>query len=159
MTQAHQLVVGNWKMHGSRTANAALLDGVLQARPFACDVAVCVPFPFLSETAVTLSGSDIRWGSQDVSAHEQGAYTGEVSAGMLHEFGCRYALVGHSERRAMHAEGDSLVADKAKAALARGVTPIVCVGETREQREAGETEAVVKRQLAAVIHALGHCAG
>lgn len=154
-----KLVVGNWKMHGSRPSNAALLDGIVHARPFGCDVAVCVPFPFLSETAVTLAGSDIRWGAQDVSAHEQGAYTGEVSAAMLQEFGCRFAIVGHSERRAMHAESDQLVADKAKAALARGVTPIVCVGETLAQREAGETEVVVKRQLAAVIHTLAHCAG
>jgi triosephosphate isomerase (TIM) len=154
-----KLVVGNWKMHGSRPANATLLDGILQARPFGCDVAVCVPFPFLSETAVTLAGSDLRWGAQDVSAHEQGAYTGEVAAAMLAECGCRYAIVGHSERRAMHAESDQLVADKAKAALARGVTPIVCVGETLAQREAGETETVVKRQLAAVIHTLAHCAG
>jgi triosephosphate isomerase len=153
------LVVGNWKMHGSRPANAALLDGLLQARPFASEVAVCVPFPFLSETAVTLAGSDLRWGAQDCSAHEQGAFTGEVSAGMLAEFGCRYVIVGHSERRALHAESDQLVADKAKAALARGVTPIVCVGETLAQREAGQTEAVVKRQLSAVIHTLGHCAG
>jgi triosephosphate isomerase len=153
------LVVGNWKMHGSRPANAALLDGILQARPFASEVAVCVPFPFLSETAVTLTGSDLRWGAQDCSAHEQGAFTGEVSAGMLAEFGCRYVIVGHSERRALHGESDQLVADKAKAALARGVTPIVCVGETLAQREAGQTEAVVKRQLSAVIHTLGHCAG
>jgi triosephosphate isomerase (TIM) len=122
-------------------------------------VAVCVPFPYLSETAVALAGSDIRWGAQDCSAHEQGAYTGEVSAAMLHEFGCRYAIVGHSERRQYHAESDQLVADKAKAALARGVTPIVCVGETLAQREAGETAAVVKRQLSAVIHTLAHCAG
>jgi triosephosphate isomerase len=153
------LVVGNWKMHGSRPVNAALLDGILQARPFASEVAVCVPFPFLSETAVTLTGSDLRWGAQDCSAHGQGAFTGEVSAGMLAEFGCRYVIVGHSERRALHAESDQLVADKAKAALARGVTPIVCVGETLAQREAGQTEAVVKRQLSAVIHTLGHCAG
>jgi triosephosphate isomerase len=153
------LVVGNWKMHGSRPVNAALLDGILQARPFASEVAVCVPFPFLSETAVTLTGSDLRWGAQDCSAHEQGAFTGEVSAGMLAEFGCRYVIVGHSERRALHGESDQLVADKAKAALARGVTPIVCVGETLAQREAGQTEAVVKRQLSAVIHTLGHCAG
>jgi triosephosphate isomerase len=154
-----KLVVGNWKMHGSRAANAALLDAIVQARPFGCDVAVCVPFPFLSETAVTLAGGDLRWGGQDVSAHDQGAFTGEVSAAMLAEFGCRYVIVGHSERRAMHAESDQLVADKAKAALARGVTPIVCVGETLAQREAGETETVVKRQLAAVIHTLAHCAG
>ena len=153
------LVVGNWKMHGSRPVNAALLDGILQARPFASEVAVCVPFPFLSETAVTLTGSELRWGAQDCSAHEQGAFTGEVSAGMLAEFGCRHVIVGHSERRALHAESDQLVADKAKAALARGVTPIVCVGETLAQREAGQTEAVVKRQLSAVIHTLGHCVG
>lgn len=153
------LVVGNWKMNGSRPANATLLEGLLQARPFGCDVAVCVPYPFLSETAVTLAGSEIRWGAQDCSAHDQGAYTGEVSVGMLSEFGCRYVIVGHSERRAFHAESDQLVADKAGAALARGVTPIVCVGETQAQREAGQTEVVVKRQLSAVIHALGHCAG
>ncbi|HMM87525.1 MAG: triose-phosphate isomerase [Gammaproteobacteria bacterium] len=158
MNTRRKLVVGNWKMHGSRKGNAELLEGIVGARPFGCDVAVCVPFPYLAETAVALAGSDLRWGAQDCSAHEQGAYTGEVSAGMLHEFGCRYVIVGHSERRAYHAEGDPLVADKAKAALARGVTPIVCVGETLAQREAGETEAVVKRQLSAVIHTLAHCA-
>ncbi len=152
-----RLVVGNWKMHGSHPANAELLAGILGARPFGCDVAVCVPFPYLSEAAVSLAASDIRWGAQDCSAHAQGAYTGEVSAAMLAEFGCRYAIVGHSERRAMHGETDQLVADKAKAALGSGVTPIVCVGETRAQREAGETAAVVKRQLSAVIHTLAHC--
>jgi triosephosphate isomerase (TIM) len=154
-----KLVVGNWKMHGSHPANAELLAGILSARPFGADVAVCVPFPYLSETAVSLSSTELRWGAQDVSSHEQGAYTGEVSAGMLAEFGCRYAIVGHSERRAYHGESDQLVADKAKAALARGITPIVCVGETLDQREAGETEAVVKRQLSAVIHTLTHCIG
>lgn len=153
------LVVGNWKMNGSRPANAQLLAGVLEARPFGCDVAVCVPFPYLPETAVTLAGSDLRWGAQDCSAHDSGAYTGEVSATMLAEFGCRYAIVGHSERRALHGESDQLVADKARAALAHGITPVVCVGETREQRESGETDAVVKRQLSAVIHTLAHCAG
>ena len=158
MNTRRKLVVGNWKMHGSRKGNAELLDGIVAARPFGCDVAVCVPFPYLAETAVALAATDLRWGAQDCSAHEQGAYTGEVSAGMLHEFGCRYVIVGHSERRAYHGEGDQLVADKAKAALARGVTPIVCVGETLAQREAGETEAVVKRQLSAVIHTLAHCA-
>jgi triosephosphate isomerase len=153
-----QLVVGNWKMHGSRAANAELLAGILGARPYTADVAVCVPFVFLTETAATLAASDIRWGAQDVSEHEQGAYTGEVSATMLQEQGCRYTLVGHSERRAYHAESDTLVARKAQAALARGVTPIVCVGETLAERDAGQTEAVVKRQLAAVIHTLAHCA-
>ena len=153
-----KLIVGNWKMHGSHPANAELLAGIVAARPFMADVAVCVPFPYLAETAVALATHDIRWGAQDCSAHQQGAYTGEVSAAMLAEFGCRYAIVGHSERRACHLESDQLVADKAKAALARGVTPIVCVGETLAQREAGETEAVVKRQLSAVIHTLAHCA-
>ena len=153
-----KLVVGNWKMHGSRPANAELLAGVLAARPYTTDVAVCVPYVYLTETAATLAGSDIRWGAQDVSSHAQGAYTGEVSAAMLAEFGCRYAIVGHSERRAYHAESDQLVAEKAQAALAKGVTPIVCVGETLAQRDAGETEAVVKRQLSAVIHLLAHCA-
>ena len=151
----NKLVVGNWKMHGSRPANAELLAGILAARPYAADVAVCAPFPYLGETAVALAASGIGWGAQDCSAHEQGAYTGEVSAAMLAECGCRYAIVGHSERRAYHAESDSLVADKAAAALAHGVTPIVCVGETLAERDAGRTEEVVARQLAAAIDKLG----
>ena len=153
-----KLVVGNWKMHGSRPANAELLAALLAARPFGADVAVCVPFVYLNETAATLAGSDLRWGAQDVSAHELGAYTGEVSAAMLAECGCRYAIVGHSERRAQHAESDALVAQKAQAALGRGVMPLVCVGETLAEHEAGQTDAVVKRQLSAVIHTLAHCA-
>jgi triosephosphate isomerase (TIM) len=154
-----KLIVGNWKMHGSHQANAELLAGIAGAAPFLGDAAVCVPFPYLSETAVTLAATDIRWGAQDCSKHEQGAYTGEVSATMLREFGCSYAIVGHSERRAYHAESDQLVADKAKQALAHGITPIVCVGETLAEREAGHTDAVVKRQLSAVIHTLAHCVG
>jgi triosephosphate isomerase len=152
-----KLVVGNWKMHGSREANAALLAGLLPAGALACDVVVCPPFVYLTDVAQTLGASPIRWGAQDCSAHEQGAYTGEVSAVMLAELGCRYVIVGHSERRSLHAETDQVVADKAKAALAHGLTPIVCVGETLQQRQAGETESVVKRQLSAVIHTLGHC--
>ena len=154
-----QLIVGNWKMHGNHSANAELLAGIVAARPFVADVAVCVPFPYLASTAVALAAHDIRWGGQDCSAFERGAYTGEVSAAMLAEFGCRYVIVGHSERRGYHAESDQLVADKAKAALARGVTPIVCVGESLAQRESGETESVVKRQLSVAIHTLAHCAG
>ena len=110
-----KLIVGNWKMHGSHPANAELLAAIVAGRPYLADVAVCVPFPYLSETAVALSATDIRWGAQDCSAHEQGAYTGEVSAAMLHEFGCRYVIVGHSERRQYHAESDQLVADSATA--------------------------------------------
>jgi len=154
-----KLVVGNWKMHGSRASNEPLLAAIVQGRPYGCDVAVCAPFPYLTEVALAFAGSDLRWGAQDCSMHEQGAYTGEVSAGMLAEFGCRYVIVGHSERRQFHQESDQLVADKAKAALAKGVTPIVCVGESLAQREAGETDVVVKRQLSAVIHTLAHCAG
>jgi triosephosphate isomerase len=153
----HKLVVGNWKMHGSHAANAERLAGIKAALPFMAEVAVCVPFPYIAEVALTLTGSPIGWGAQDCSAHEQGAYTGEVSATMLAEFGCRYVIVGHSERRAYHREGDQLVADKAKAAIAQRITPIVCVGETLAERDAGQTDAVVKRQLSAVIHALGHC--
>lgn len=153
------LVVGNWKMHGSRAANAQLLGGLKEAGPWNADVAVCVPFPYIAETALARTGTAMVFGAQDCSSHEQGAYTGEVSSAMLQDIGCRYVIVGHSERRAYHAESDQLVADKAKAALAHGVTPIVCVGETRAEREAGQTEAVVKRQLATVIHTLGHCCG
>ncbi|RTL37073.1 MAG: triose-phosphate isomerase [Burkholderiales bacterium] len=154
-----KLVVGNWKMHGNRAANAQLLAGLKEAGPWNADVAVCVPFPYIAETALALTGTAIAFGAQDCSAHEQGAFTGEVSSAMLSDVGCRYVIVGHSERRAYHAESDQLVADKAKAALAHGVTPIVCVGETRAEREAGQTDSVVKRQLAAVIHTLAHCCG
>lgn len=154
-----KLVVGNWKMHGSRAANALLLSGLKEAGPWSAEVAVCVPFPYITEAALGLTGQAIVYGAQDCSKHEQGAYTGEVSAIMLADLGCRYVIVGHSERRAYHQETDQLVADKAKAALAHGITPIVCVGETRAEREAGQAEAVVKRQLAAVIHTLTHCIG
>ena len=154
-----KLVVGNWKMHGSKAANAELLAGILAAPAFAVEVAVCVPFPYLCETAAALAGSALRWGAQDCSAHQQGAYTGEVAPAMLVEFGCSHVIVGHSERRAMHAESDQLVADKARAALACGLTPIVCVGETLQQHEAGETAAVVQRQLSSVIDTLGASLG
>ena len=152
-----KLVVGNWKMNGSHAANAELLAGLKAAGPWVAEVAVCVPSPYLGEVALSLQGEAIGWGAQDCSAFESGAYTGEVSAAMLAEFGCRYVLAGHSERRAYRAESDQLVADKAKAALAHRITPVVCVGETLAEREAGHTDAVVKRQLSAVIHTLGHC--
>ena len=155
-----KLIAGNWKMNGSLAANEALvkamLDGLQGAAP-AADMALCAPAPYLAQLQTLLQGSPIAWGGQDVSAHEQGAYTGEVSVAMLKDFGCRYAIVGHSERRQYHGEADAVVAAKAQRALAAGVTPIVCVGETLAEREAGETEAVVKRQLAAVIHAVAHC--
>ena len=152
-----KLVVGNWKMNGSRAAIAELLAGLKAAGPWVANVAVCAPFPYIGEVALSLQGEAIAWGAQDCSAFEAGAYTGEVAAAMLAEFGCRYVIVGHSERRAYHAESDQLVADKAKSALANRLTPIVCVGETLAERNVGQTNDVVKRQLSAVIHTLGHC--
>jgi triosephosphate isomerase (TIM) len=153
-----KLIVGNWKMNGSRLAIAELLSALKVAAPWSAEVAVCVPTPYLADVALSLqSDGTMAWGAQDCSAHESGAYTGEVSAAMLVEFGCRYVIVGHSERRALHAESDQAVADKAKTALAHRLTPIVCVGETLDERDAGLGEEVVKRQLSAVIHALGHC--
>lgn len=150
-----KLVVGNWKMNGDRATNAALLLALKKAAPFAPNVAVCAPAPYLGEVEAALKGSDIAWGAQDCSSHEAGAFTGEVSAAMLAEFGCRFVIVGHSERRALHGESDGIVAEKARRALAVGLTPIVCVGETLAERESNRTEAVVGRQLAAVTGLLG----
>ena len=126
-----KLIAGNWKMNGGLAANEALVQAMLAGigQP-AADVALCVPAPYLAQLQSLLQGSAIAWGSQDVSAHEQGAYTGEVSVAMLKDFGCRYAIVGHSERRQYHGETDEVVAAKAQRALSAGVTPIVCVGET-----------------------------
>ena len=159
MTMMKKLIAGNWKMNGSLAANEALVhalrDGV-GAAP-ACDVALAVPAPYLAQVQVLAAGSCLALAAQDVSQHESGAYTGEFSAAMLRDFAVRYVLVGHSERRQYHGETDVHVAVKARRALAAGITPIVCVGETLEEREAGQTEAVVRRQLAAVIHLNGHC--
>ena len=153
-----KLIAGNWKMNGSLAANEALLTALAQGLKTlpACDVAVCVPALYIAQVQ-SLKTAAIELGAQDISPQVSGAYTGEISASMLKDFGVRYCLVGHSERRQYHGETDALVADKAKAALAGGITPIVCVGETLAEREAGRTEEVVKRQLAAVIHANGHC--
>ena len=151
-------IFGNWKMNGSLAANAALLDLLTQGLGHAeCEIAVCAPAPYLAQLQSLLSGSAVAIGAQDLSVHTSGAFTGEVSGAMLREFGVRYVLVGHSERRQYHAESDEMVARKAQAALASGITPVVCVGETLAQREAGETEAVVRRQLAAVVQRNGHC--
>jgi triosephosphate isomerase len=153
-----KLIAGNWKMNGSLAANEVLLKALLagMGEP-ACQVAVCVPAVYLAQCQALLAGSAIALGAQDVSAHENGAYTGEISPAMLKEFGLRYVIVGHSERRQYHGESDEVVAAKAQRALSVGITPIVCVGETLAEREAGHTEDVVKRQLAAVIHTNGHC--
>ena len=159
-----KLIVGNWKMNGLLASNQAVIDALLAGMgtltaDFAssANVAVCVPSVYLAQLQVLLKGCSIALGAQDVSQHEVGAFTGETSAAMLREFGVRFCLVGHSERRQYHAESNSLVSLKAKQVLACGITPIVCVGETLAEREAGQIEAVVKRQLAAVIHDNGHC--
>jgi len=150
-----KLVVGNWKMNGGLAENAKLLERLVDGAAGAHSSAVCVPFPYLAQAQAALAGSPVAWGAQDVSPHASGAYTGEVSAAMLADFACRYAIVGHSERRHGLGEGDALVGAKAKAALARGLIPIACVGETLAERDAGATEAVVLRQLEVVLAAVG----
>jgi triosephosphate isomerase len=155
---SRKLIAGNWKMNGGLAANQTLLKGILSGlKDPACDIAVCVPAPYFAQCQALLATSPVELGAQDVSQHEAGAYTGEISVAMLKDFGVRYAIVGHSERRQYHGETDAVVALKAQRALAGGVTPIVCVGETLAEREAGKTEEVVRRQLAAVIHLNGHC--
>ena len=153
-----KLVIGNWKMNGSRAGNSVLLSGIVAGLAASsgerADCAVCVPAPYLAQCEAELQGSPVAWGGQDVSPHAAGAYTGEVAASMLAEFGSRYVLVGHSERRAYHKESSELVAQKTVAALAAGLTPVVCMGETLEQREAGQTVAVVCGQLDAVLSVL-----
>ena len=154
-----KLIAGNWKMNGSLAANEALVRGLLAGldQP-ACDVAVCPPAAYLAQVQHLLAGSNaVALGAQDVSEHEGGAYTGNVSAAMLRDFGVRYAIVGHSERRQYQGETDLQVATKVKRALAAGITPIVCVGETLSEREQGLTEFIVRRQLSAVIQLNGHC--
>ncbi len=147
------LVAGNWKMNGSRETIAGLLDGILAgvAQIKTAEVAVCPPFVYLPEAQARLAGSTVAWGGQDLSVQASGAYTGEVSGPMLTDFGCKYVIVGHSERRTYHRESDQLVAQKFQAARGAGLVPIFCVGETLEEREAGVTESVVARQLDALI--------
>jgi triosephosphate isomerase len=150
-----KLIIGNWKMNGSRAANAELLNGVVAGIDGAkASCAVCVPAPYLQQCQDVLSGTAVAWGAQDVSMHACGPYTGEVCAAMLAEFSCRYVIVGHSERRAYHRESSEQVANKALAVLAEGMTPIVCVGETLAQREAGQTMQVVGGMLDAVLEKL-----
>jgi triosephosphate isomerase (TIM) len=151
-----KLVVGNWKMNGSLRQNDALLADLRSgwtAMP-SRRIAICVPFPYLWQAQAALSGSVLEWGAQNVSEHASGAFTGEVAATMVAEFGSRVAIVGHSERRALYGETDAAVGNKAAAALAAGLTPIVCVGETLAEREASATDAVVLRQLDAVVAVL-----
>lgn len=152
-----RLVAGNWKMYGGLAANQGLLSALKSRLKQAEGVryAVCVPYPYLGQAAGALAGSAIALGAQNLSEHDAGAYTGEVSGAMLKEFGCRYVIVGHSERRALCGETDQQVASKFIAAQRCGLTPILCVGETLEQRERGDTQAVVGRQFDAVLNAAG----
>lgn len=152
-----RVVAGNWKMHGSRAANQALVEGLLAAGTIDGSAACLVfpPFVYLAELARRLSGSSVGLGAQDVCAEAQGAFTGEVSAAMLADVGCSHALVGHSERRALYGEEDALVARKFLAAQSRGLVPVLCVGEQLAERDAGQTHAVVARQLDAVLAVAG----
>lgn len=152
-----RLVVGNWKMHGGLDANRVLVEALLReaGRSAGAGVAICVPFPYLSQVADLLRGSVVALGAQNVSEHTSGAFTGEVSARMLGEFRCRYVIVGHSERRALYGETDQHVAAKFRSAVEAGLTPILCVGEQLEERERGATADVVLRQLDAILASSG----
>ncbi len=152
-----KLVVGNWKVFGRISSNRALVEsvvaGVRELRNSDC--VVCVPYPYLSQVQALLQGTNVALGAQNMSHHNEGAYTGEVAAAMLLEFGCQYVIIGHSERRGLYHESDETVAMKFDAALKAGLTPILCIGETLEEREAGITEEVVAQQLDAVLNRAG----
>lgn len=152
-----KLVVGNWKMHGSLASNKTLLEGVLAGvkNLTRADYGVCVPYPYLAQAQSLLRGSNVAWGAQNLSQHEQGAFTGAVAPGMLVDFGCTYVIIGHSERRALFHESNDIAAAKFDAAIKFGLTPIFCVGETLVERESGVTEQVVARQLDVVLNHVG----
>jgi triosephosphate isomerase len=151
------LVAGNWKMNGSRAAVVELLEGIKAGMSAVktAEVAVCPPYVFIPEAAERLAGTAVTWGGQNLSTHASGAYTGEVAASMLTDFGCKYVIVGHSERRTLYGEDDAVVAEKFEVARKAGLVPIFCVGETLEEREGGTTEAVIARQLDAVLERFG----
>ncbi len=157
MGKRRSLVAGNWKMNGSRAESAALVDAVKAGVSAAskAEVVVCPPFILIPLVAEKLAGSAVAWGGQNLSVHKSGAYTGEISGPMLKDYGCTYVIVGHSERRTYYGETDALVAEKYGAAQAAGLIPILCVGETLAEREASQTEAVVARQIDAVLNKYG----
>lgn len=154
----NKLVVGNWKMHGCLATNSGLLNDIRSGALAQTEVALCVPYPYLSQARQLLEGSPVAWGAQDISEHDQGAWTGEVCGSMLTDFDCRYVLVGHSERRSFLAETDAIVAAKFAAAQRAGLIPILCVGETLVEREAGITYDVITRQLDTVLTVNGSAA-
>ena len=151
------LVAGNWKMNGSREMTRALVTGIAADLPRQCgtDVVVCPPYVYLEMCRELVPEGEISVGGQDLDVHEPGAFTGEIAADMLVDVGCRYVIVGHSERRSLYGETDERVAQKASVASTKGLVPIVCVGETREEREEGVTAEVVRRQLGVVIETAG----
>ena len=151
------LVAGNWKMNSSQAMVSELLTGLMEGTRDGADVdmAVFPPFPYLAQAQSMLQGSSIAWGGQNLNPAEKGAHTGETSASMLLDFGCKYVLVGHSERRTIYGESDEDVADRFEAALAAGLHPVLCIGETLEERESGTTEEVVARQIDAVLNKCG----
>lgn len=148
------LVAGNWKMNGSSDSARSLVDGIKEgvAAGVSADVAICPPFVYLSQVAALLEGSNIALGAQDVSQHQGGAYTGEIAPAMLLDMGCEYVILGHSERRSYYGEDDALVAEKVIAAHGAGLRPMLCIGETLQERESDQTEAVVARQLDVLLN-------
>ncbi|WP_051412936.1 triose-phosphate isomerase [Methylophilus sp. 5] len=153
----HKLVVANWKMHGSLARNQALVHDYLQGLQSLkqTEVVVCVPYPYLAQVQSLLTGTNVAWGAQNIAKFEQGAYTGEVSAAMLQDFGARYVIIGHSERSTAYCESDENIAEKFMMAKRHGLIPILCVGETLLEREAGVMERVVGKQLETIIRLFG----
>lgn len=151
------LIAGNWKMNGSRSSNKALLEGIKAGigEVKSAEVAVCAPYVYLADVEQELAGTPIVWGAQNLSTEEKGAFTGEIAASMLLDFNCKYVIVGHSERRSLYGEDDDIVTKKFVMAHNAGLKPILCVGETLEEREQGITEEVIARQINAVMNTLG----
>ena len=151
------LIAGNWKMNGSRSSNSALLDGIKAGigEVKSAEVAICAPYVYLADVEQQLAGTSIAWGAQNLSTEEKGAFTGEIAASMLLDFKCKYVIVGHSERRTLYGEDDDIVTKKFAVAHSAGLKPILCVGETLEEREQGITEDVIARQINAVMNTLG----
>ena len=154
------LIAGNWKMNGSRSSNKELLDGIKAGigEVKSAEVAVCAPYVYLADVEQQLAGSPIAWGAQNLSTEEKGAFTGEIAASMILDFNCKYVIVGHSERRTLYGEDDDTVTKKFAMAHSAGLNPILCVGETLEEREQGITEDVIARQINAVMNTLGAAA-